>query len=126
MFFSDWNILLFLIGIFPFFLTGIFFFYLEYFPSSNSNIFLFLIGILPFSNWIFSIQDLLFITIHIMSNVFFQLLTLSFFLLFRYFLVTSNYFFYGESLIDYFGVLINSSELLPHLVKYHRFISFTM
>jgi len=43
-----------------------------------------------------------------------------------YFLVTSNYFFYGESLIDYFGVLINSSELLPHLVKYHRFISFTM
>lgn len=43
-----------------------------------------------------------------------------------YFLVTSNYFFYGESLIDYFGVLINSSELLPYLVKYHRFISFTM
>jgi len=43
-----------------------------------------------------------------------------------YFLVTSNYFFYGESLIDYFGVLINSSEFLPHLVKYHRFISFTM
>merc|ERR1711962_1205484 len=43
-----------------------------------------------------------------------------------YFLVASNYFFYGESLIDYFGVLINRSELLPYLVKYHRFISFTM
>jgi len=43
-----------------------------------------------------------------------------------YFLVASNYFFYGESLIDYFGVLINRSELLPHMVKYHRFISFTM
>merc|ERR1712210_196433 len=28
--------------------------------------------------------------------------------------------------MGYFGVLINSSELLPHLVKYHRFISFTM
>jgi len=43
-----------------------------------------------------------------------------------YFLVTSNYFFYGESLIDYFGVLINRSEVLPFLIRYHRFISFTM
>merc|ERR1711953_415769 len=43
-----------------------------------------------------------------------------------YFLVTSNYFFYGESMMDHFGVLINRSELLPYLVKYHRFISFTM
>jgi len=24
-----------------------------------------------------------------------------------YFLITSNYFFYGESLVDYFGVVIN-------------------
>lgn len=43
-----------------------------------------------------------------------------------YFLVTSNYFFYGESLIDYFGVLINRIEVLPFLIRYHRFISFTM
>jgi phosphatidate cytidylyltransferase len=26
-----------------------------------------------------------------------------------YFLITSNYFFYGESLVDYFGVLINKT-----------------
>lgn len=43
-----------------------------------------------------------------------------------YFLVTSNYFFYGESLMDYFGVLINRIEVLPFLIRYHRFISFTM
>merc|ERR1711944_74861 len=43
-----------------------------------------------------------------------------------YFLVTSNYFLYGESLMDYFGVLINRTEVLPLLVRYHRFISFTM
>ena len=43
-----------------------------------------------------------------------------------YFLVTSNYFFYGESLVDYFGVLVNQTEFLPFLVRYHRFISFSM
>ncbi len=43
-----------------------------------------------------------------------------------YFLVASNYFFYGESLVDYFGVLVNQTEFLPFLVRYHRFISFSM
>jgi len=43
-----------------------------------------------------------------------------------YFLIASNYFFYGESLVEYFGVLINRIDFLPFLVKYHRFISFAM
>jgi len=43
-----------------------------------------------------------------------------------YFLITSNYFFYGESLVDYFGVLVNRNDFLPFLVRYHRFISFSM
>lgn len=43
-----------------------------------------------------------------------------------YFLLTSNYFFYGESLVDYFGVLINRTDLLRALVTYHRFISFCL
>jgi hypothetical protein len=69
--------------------------------------------------------------------------------IFRYFLITSNYFFYGEcppdkaslsllnmaklliffsgeSLVDQFGLLINRTEFLPFLVRYHRFISFSM
>lgn len=63
-----------------------------------------------------------------------------------YFLLTSNYFFYGENLVDYFGVVINrlvsrhgiwvifiwlifvkrSQEYLRFLVTYHRFLSFTL
>ncbi|XP_074027205.1 CDP-diacylglycerol synthase isoform X2 [Leptinotarsa decemlineata] len=43
-----------------------------------------------------------------------------------YFLITSNYFFYGESLVDYFGVLINRTDFLRVLVTYHRFISFSL
>ncbi|CAH1392431.1 unnamed protein product [Nezara viridula] len=43
-----------------------------------------------------------------------------------YFLLTSNYFFYGESLVDYFGVVINRTEYLKFLVTYHRFISFCL
>lgn len=43
-----------------------------------------------------------------------------------YFLVTSNYFFYGENLVDYFGVVINRLEYLRFLVTYHRFLSFTL
>jgi len=43
-----------------------------------------------------------------------------------YFLVTSNYFFYGESLIQYFGVLMSRAEFLTPLVTYHRFISFSL
>ncbi|KAK2163087.1 hypothetical protein NP493_1485g00037 [Ridgeia piscesae] len=43
-----------------------------------------------------------------------------------YFLVASNYFFYGESMITYFGVLLSRTELLKAFVTYHRFISFSM
>lgn len=43
-----------------------------------------------------------------------------------YFLITSNYFFYGESLVDYFGVVINRTDFLRVLVTYHRFISFSL
>ncbi|XP_017784717.1 PREDICTED: phosphatidate cytidylyltransferase, photoreceptor-specific [Nicrophorus vespilloides] len=43
-----------------------------------------------------------------------------------YFLITSNYFFYGESLVDYFGVVINRLDFLRALVTYHRFISFCL
>ena len=43
-----------------------------------------------------------------------------------YFLVTSNYFFYGETLVEQFGVVINKVDFLPILVKYHRLISFSM
>ncbi|KAG8237375.1 hypothetical protein J437_LFUL013010 [Ladona fulva] len=43
-----------------------------------------------------------------------------------YFLITSNYFFYGESLVDYFGVLVHRTEYLRVLVTYHRFISFCL
>lgn len=43
-----------------------------------------------------------------------------------YFLFTSNYFFYGESLIMYFGVLLQRTEFLRPLVSYHRFISFSL
>ncbi|XP_055383772.1 phosphatidate cytidylyltransferase, photoreceptor-specific [Condylostylus longicornis] len=43
-----------------------------------------------------------------------------------YFLLTSNYFFYGESLVDYFGVAINRVGYLKFLVTYHRFLSFCL
>lgn len=43
-----------------------------------------------------------------------------------YFLVTSNYFFYGESMMQYFGVLLSRTEFLSPLVTYHRFISFSL
>lgn len=43
-----------------------------------------------------------------------------------YFLVTSNYFFYGENLVDYFGVAVNRVDSLRFLVKYHRFLSFCL
>uniref|UniRef100_A0A0A9W898 Phosphatidate cytidylyltransferase n=1 Tax=Lygus hesperus TaxID=30085 RepID=A0A0A9W898_LYGHE len=43
-----------------------------------------------------------------------------------YFLITSNYFFYGESLVDYFGVAINRTDFLRVIVTYHRFISFCL
>ncbi|GLV39209.1 CDP-diacylglycerol synthase [Carabus blaptoides fortunei] len=43
-----------------------------------------------------------------------------------YFLLTSNYFFYGENLVDYFGVVINRTDFLRILITYHRFISFCL
>ncbi|XP_015591716.1 phosphatidate cytidylyltransferase, photoreceptor-specific isoform X2 [Cephus cinctus] len=43
-----------------------------------------------------------------------------------YFLITSNYFFYGENLMDYFAVVINRTGYLRILVTYHRFISFCL
>ncbi|EEB20080.1 Phosphatidate cytidylyltransferase, photoreceptor-specific, putative [Pediculus humanus corporis] len=42
-----------------------------------------------------------------------------------YFLVTSNYFFYGESLVDLFGVA-SRTDSLRFLITYHRFISFSL
>lgn len=43
-----------------------------------------------------------------------------------YFLITSNYFFYGESLVDYFGLVISRTDYLRVLVTYHRFFSFSL
>ncbi|GMR49907.1 hypothetical protein PMAYCL1PPCAC_20102, partial [Pristionchus mayeri] len=41
-----------------------------------------------------------------------------------YFLLTSNYFFFGESLIEFWGVLLRKDQFLHFLVAYHRLISF--
>lgn len=49
---------------------------------------------------------------------------ISFFL--RYFLICVNYFFYGETLADYFGALVQREEPLQFLSRYHRFISFAL
>ncbi|XP_055319957.1 phosphatidate cytidylyltransferase, photoreceptor-specific [Sitodiplosis mosellana] len=43
-----------------------------------------------------------------------------------YFLLTSNYFFYGENLVDYYSVVVNRVDTLRFLVTYHRFLSFTL
>ncbi|KAG7489425.1 hypothetical protein JOB18_011971 [Solea senegalensis] len=43
-----------------------------------------------------------------------------------YFLVCVNYFFYGETLADYFGALVQREEPLQFLARYHRFISFAL
>ncbi|XP_078400041.1 phosphatidate cytidylyltransferase 1 isoform X2 [Cetorhinus maximus] len=43
-----------------------------------------------------------------------------------YFLLCVNYFFYGETVADYFGGLVRREVPLQFLVRYHRFISFTM
>ncbi|XP_050393695.1 phosphatidate cytidylyltransferase, photoreceptor-specific isoform X1 [Patella vulgata] len=43
-----------------------------------------------------------------------------------YFLFASNYFFYGESLAAYFGVLLSRAEFLMPFFTYHRFISFSL
>ncbi|KAJ3603593.1 hypothetical protein NHX12_028338 [Muraenolepis orangiensis] len=43
-----------------------------------------------------------------------------------YFLLCVNYFFYGETVTDYFFSLVQREEPLRILSKYHRFISFTL
>nr|CFW94212.1 Eka CD synthase protein [Euperipatoides kanangrensis] len=52
-----------------------------------------------------------------------------------YFLITSNYFFYGENMIEYFGVLLHRTfhditeedkQFLEPLITYHRFVSFSL
>uniref|UniRef100_A0A0N5AVR1 Phosphatidate cytidylyltransferase n=1 Tax=Syphacia muris TaxID=451379 RepID=A0A0N5AVR1_9BILA len=43
-----------------------------------------------------------------------------------YFLLTSNYFFFGESLIDYWGILLRKDQFLHFLVVHHRLISFSL
>ncbi|MGH0147346.1 UNVERIFIED_CONTAM: hypothetical protein FKN15_031013 [Acipenser sinensis] len=44
----------------------------------------------------------------------------------KYFLLCVNYFFYGETVTDYFSTLVQREEPLRILSKYHRFISFTL
>ena len=43
-----------------------------------------------------------------------------------FFLFTSNYWFYGESLIHHFGVLMNKNNFLQPFVTYHRMIAFLL
>jgi phosphatidate cytidylyltransferase len=43
-----------------------------------------------------------------------------------YFLITSNYYLYGESLIEKFSILLKKDDFLELFVAYHRLISFTL
>ncbi|CAF1466528.1 unnamed protein product [Adineta ricciae] len=43
-----------------------------------------------------------------------------------YFLFTSNYWLYGESLIHHFGFMMNKNNFLQPLVTYHRMIAFLL
>lgn len=43
-----------------------------------------------------------------------------------YFLIASNYYLYGESLIEKFSVLLRRHDFLMTFVTYHRFISFSL
>ncbi|XP_056601423.1 phosphatidate cytidylyltransferase 2 isoform X2 [Triplophysa dalaica] len=43
-----------------------------------------------------------------------------------YFLLCVNYFFYGETVTDYFFALVQREDCLRILSKYHRFISFAL
>lgn len=43
-----------------------------------------------------------------------------------YFLFSSNFFFFGESMIDCFGLLLSRRDFLRPFVTYHRFISFSL
>lgn len=60
------------------------------------------------------------------TNVNEWVLIVTLFLHFRYFLICVNYFFYGETVADYFGALVQREEPLQFLVRYHRFISFAL
>jgi phosphatidate cytidylyltransferase len=44
----------------------------------------------------------------------------------RYFLLCVNYFFYGETVADYFATFVQREEQLQFLIRYHRFISFAL
>ncbi|KAH7694431.1 Protein C33H5.18 a [Aphelenchoides avenae] len=43
-----------------------------------------------------------------------------------YFLFTSDYFIFGESLIEYWSVALRKDQFLTALIVYHRFISFIL
>ncbi|UYV83082.1 CdsA [Cordylochernes scorpioides] len=43
-----------------------------------------------------------------------------------YFLITSNYFFYGESLVSYLGFFIRTGTFMRPLITYHRFVAFCL
>ncbi|KAI7688432.1 Phosphatidate cytidylyltransferase [Sarcoptes scabiei] len=43
-----------------------------------------------------------------------------------YMLFTSNYFFYAESLVEYFSLVLKKPNILRPLILYHRFFSFTL
>lgn len=43
-----------------------------------------------------------------------------------YFLLCSNYFFFGENLIDFWAILLQKDEFLQFLVTHHRLISFLL
>ncbi|XP_014351429.1 phosphatidate cytidylyltransferase 1 [Latimeria chalumnae] len=43
-----------------------------------------------------------------------------------YFLLCVNYFFYGETVADYFVALVQREEPIQFLIRYHRFISFAL
>lgn len=43
-----------------------------------------------------------------------------------YMLIASSYFFYGETIIDSFGLILQKDDFLWPLITYHRFISFSM
>ncbi|KAI6174360.1 Phosphatidate cytidylyltransferase [Aphelenchoides besseyi] len=43
-----------------------------------------------------------------------------------YFLITSDYFLFGESLIDYWSIVLRKDEFLRGLVVHHRMVSFIL
>lgn len=43
-----------------------------------------------------------------------------------YMLITSDYFFYAEGLVEYFSLVLKNPNTFQPLVSYHRFISFTL